>query len=382
MPARTYMVVDARRDHSIRIPRPELSVKIGVPNACNGCHLDKSAGWAAQLVVQWYGHEPAGFQRFAEVLRAGSIGAPRAQESLATLIADPEQPAIARASALALTAGDPGSVTAASVRDGVREASPLVRRAAARALSGAASQANTLAPLLNDRVRAVRIEAAEVLAGAPADALPAGRAAALEKAIDEYVAAQELNADRPEAHSNLALLFARKKRFAEAKTELTTALLLDPSFTPAAVNLADLDRELGHEAEGERVLRGAIARSPNDASLQHALGLLLIRQGHGQEALDHLAAAARLDPANARFAYVYAVALDDAGQTGKALDVLEDDVARHPYDRDSLAALTDFYRSAGNPRKAVIYARRMAELEPNDAQVEQQLMQLKTETQP
>jgi tetratricopeptide (TPR) repeat protein len=384
MPTRTYMVVDARRDHSIRIPRPELSVKIGVPNACNGCHRDRSADWAAQLVAKWYGRAPAGFQRFAEVLRAGSIGAPGAQESLAKLIADREQPAIARASALALMAGDPRSVTAASVRAGARDASPLVRRAAARALSGAAPQAsaNTLAPLLNDRVRAVRIEAAEVLAGVPVDALSAGGAAALEKAVDEYVAAQELNADRPEAHSNLASLFAREKRFAEAKTELTTALSLDPAFTPAAVNLADLDRELGREPAGERVLRDAIARSPNDASLQHALGLSLIRQGHGQVALDHLVAAARLDPANARFAYVYAVALNDAGQTGKAVDVLEDNLAKHPYDRDSLAALTDFYRGAGNPRKAVFYAKRLAELEPNDAQVDQLLMQLKTETQP
>jgi Flp pilus assembly protein TadD len=76
------------------------------------------------------------------------------------------------------------------------------------------------------------------------------------------------------------------------------------------------------------------------------------------------------------------VALNDAGQTDKALVVLEGNLAKHPYDRDSLAALTDFYRSAGNPRKAVIYARRMAELAPNDAHVEQQLMQLKTETQP
>jgi Flp pilus assembly protein TadD len=333
---------------------------------------------------QWYGHEPAGFQRFAEVLHAGSIDAPGAQESLAKLIADPEQPAIARASTLELMANDPGSVTATSARDGVRDTSPLVRRAAARALSGAAPQASadTLAPLLNDRVRAVRIEAAEVLAGVPVDALPDGGPAALEKAIDEYVAAQELSADRPEAHSNLASLFARENRFAEAKTELTTALSLDPSFTPAAVNLADLDREWGREAAGERVLRDAISRSPDDASLQHALGLLLIRQGHGLEALDHLAAAARLDLANARFVYVYAVALNDAGQTGKALDVLEHNVARHPYDRDSLAALANFYQSAGNRRRAVIYAKRLAELEPNDAQVEQQLMQLKTETQP
>jgi predicted Zn-dependent protease len=216
--------------------------------------------------------------------------------------------------------------------------------------------------LLNDSVRAVRIEAAEALAGVPADALPGDVAAALEKATAEYVAAQELNADRPEAHGNLASLFASEKRFADAKRELTTALALDPSFAPAAVNLADLDRELGREADGERVLREAIVRSPNDASLQHALGLLLVRQGHGPEALEHLAAAARLDPANARFAYVYAVALNDAGRNGEAIDVLDDDVVRHPYDCDALAALVGFYRSAGNPGKAAGYAKRLAEL--------------------
>jgi Flp pilus assembly protein TadD len=129
-------------------------------------------------------------------------------------------------------------------------------------------------------------------------------------------------------------------------------------------------------------LREAIARSPDDASLQHALGLLLVRQGRGPEALDRLAAAARLDPSDARFVYVYAVALNDAGQTDRARMTLEDEIKRHPYDRDALAALTDFYRSAAKPRQAVIYARRLAALEPNDEQVRQQLMQLNAEVQP
>jgi tetratricopeptide (TPR) repeat protein len=364
MPTRTYMVVDARRDHSIRIPRPDLSLKIGVPNACNGCHREKPARWAADQLAKWYGHGPAGFQRFADALHAGSIGAPEAERSLAQLIADREQPAIARASALALIVNDPGSVNAASLRDGARDVSPLVRRAAARALPDADPRADpgALVLLLNDSVRAVRIEAAEALAGVPANALPGDVAAALERATAEYVAAQELNADRPEAHGNLASLFASEKRFADAKRELTTARALDPSFAPAAVNLADLDRELGREADGERVLREAIVRSPNDASLQHALGLLLVRQGHGPEALEHLAGAARLDPANARFVYVYAVALNDAGRNGEAIEVLEDDVVRHPYDCDTLAALGSFYRSAGNPGKAAGYAKRLAEL--------------------
>ena len=356
------MVVDARRDHSIRIPRPDLSLKIGVPNACNGCHREKPARWAADQLAKWYGHGPAGFQRFADALHAGSIGAPEAERSLAQLIADREQPAIARASALALIVK--GSVNAASLRDGARDVSPLVRRAAARALPDADPRADpgALVLLLNDSVRAVRIEAAEALAGVPADALPGDAAVALERATAEYVASQELNADRPEAHGNLASLFASEKRFADAKRELTTALALDPSFAPAAVNLADLDRELGGEADGERVLREAIVRSPNDASLQHALGLLLVREGHAPEALEHLAAAARLNPANARFAYVYAAALKNAGRNGPALEVLESDVLRHPYDCDALAALVSFYRSAGNPGKAAGYTKRLAEL--------------------
>ena len=42
MPARTYMVVDERHDHSFRVPRPDVSAKLGTPNACNDCHGDKS----------------------------------------------------------------------------------------------------------------------------------------------------------------------------------------------------------------------------------------------------------------------------------------------------------------------------------------------------
>ena len=53
MPETTYMVVDPRRDHSMRIPRPDLSVMIGVPNACNQCHTGESAQWALDAVRDW-----------------------------------------------------------------------------------------------------------------------------------------------------------------------------------------------------------------------------------------------------------------------------------------------------------------------------------------
>src|SRR5208283_2434245 len=244
MPTRTYMVVDQRRDHSIRVPRPDLSVKLGTPNACNNCHKDKSARWASDSVARWYGHAPEGLQRFAEAIDAGSAGAPGAQQSLAQVVADREQPAIARATALSMLAALASSPTAATVRAAVVDDSALVRRAAARALSNSdgSASASILAPLLSDPVRAVRIEAAEVLAGIPVDTFPMEVGAAFSRATDEYIAAQQLNADRPEAHLNLGLLYARENHLDKAEAELKTALSLDPAFAPAAVNLADLYR--------------------------------------------------------------------------------------------------------------------------------------------
>src|SRR5581483_7067419 len=100
MPAATFMVVDQRRDHSLRVPRPNLSVKLRVPNPCTRCHADRSATWAAATVERWYGHGHAGFQRFAEALAAGAQRAPGADGALAMLVADRGQPGIARASAL------------------------------------------------------------------------------------------------------------------------------------------------------------------------------------------------------------------------------------------------------------------------------------------
>jgi tetratricopeptide (TPR) repeat protein len=368
MPKRTYMIIDARRDHSLRIPRPDLSVKLGVPNACNECHRDKTPAWAVATVVKWYGHEPEGFQQFAETLHAGEIGTPGAQRLLTQLIAAHGQPAIARATAVSLLTSQSNPAAEESIIDAAHDPSALVRRAAASGLNVPnLRRSSTALLLLSDPVRAVRIEAAEALAGTPVAALPKDIAAALAKATIEYIDVQELNADRPEAHLNLALLLAKEQRFDEARKELETALLLDPSFAPAAVNLADLDRALGQDADGESVLRNAISLSPDDASLHYALGLALIRQGQKPEALSHLAKAARLNPANARFSYVYAVALNDAGQTKQALHILEGDIARHPYDRDALAALIDYYRAEGNSPKAAEYARHLLKLEVGDS---------------
>jgi Flp pilus assembly protein TadD len=138
---------------------------------------------------------------------------------------------------------------------------------------------------------------------------------------------------------------------------------------PAAINLADLYRQLGRDLEGEGVLRAAIAGSPRDAGLHHSLGLALTRLKRPGEALGELARAADLEPERARYAYVYAVGLHSAGRGGEAMTVLKEILARHPGDRETLLALISFSRDAGDFRTALEYAERLAGVRPGDPDV-------------
>ena len=373
MPGRTYMLIDPRRDHSLRIPRPDLSAKFGVPNACTNCHTDKSSRWAAAAVDKWYKHPLVGFQRFADALHDIVVGAPGARHLLSDLIADRGQPAVARATALSmLTAWSP-SPDQPPITATISDDSALVRRATARALANSDLRASIvpLAPLLHDPVRDVRLEAAEVLVGTPYDSLPSGVATELSQAIDEYIAAQQLNADRPEAHLNLGLLRAKQNQFDLAEAEFKLALSLDPAFVPATVDLADLYRSLNRDQAGGRVLDDAIVQAPNDASQRYALGLLLVREKHNDKALDSLATAAHLDPGNARYAYVYAIALHDGGQANPAITTLEASIKSHSYDRDSLTALVSFLKESGDSARELTYAKRLLELEPDNPELRQ-----------
>jgi hypothetical protein len=108
MPTRTYMVIDGRRDHSIRIPRPDLTVAIGTPNACTQCHADRTAAWAAATVAGWYGSGRRAEPHYGTVIDAGRKGLPGADKDLAALVVDTARPAIVRARLLRARSG-PGS---------------------------------------------------------------------------------------------------------------------------------------------------------------------------------------------------------------------------------------------------------------------------------
>ncbi len=378
MPTKTYMVVDRRRDHSFRVPRPDLSASIGTPNACTQCHTDHPADWAAHAIAGWY---PQGRQtqpHYGTALYAGRTGAVDAERRLDELILDRNQPDIARASALLLLPRYATPASEAAIKSSIVDPSALVRSAVPRALPPSPSRTvvQAVAPLLNDPVRAVRVETARALSGTDPSTMTQEQRTAFDGAYRELVAAEMVDADRPEAHLNLGLLDLRRQLPAEAEAEYSAALRLDPAFVPALANLADLDRMRGQDQQGADLLRKALLIEPNNADVHHSLGLLLVRQHNYAEALGQLRQASELAPDNVRYAYVYAIALNSTGAADQAMTLLERTHRQHPADTDVLVALVSLARDGGDAAAALRYARELAALHPTDVQLRAMVMDL------
>jgi Flp pilus assembly protein TadD len=374
MPVRSYMVVDRRHDHAFRIPRPDLSVQFGTPNACNDCHHDKSAQWAAEKITAWFGPQRHGYQTFVGAFRSAWREQPDAEALLTAVASDPDVPAIARASALA----ELPAPNADLARRGLADPDPVVRIGALDMLE--ALPPKQLWPLvsssLSDPVRGVRIRAAQLLASAPPASQPPADRERFAHAATEFIAAQKLNADRPDARTALGNFYAQQGLGKEAEAEYRAAIRLDPTFAPAAVNLSDLYRQLGRDEDSVQILIEALTKSEKNGSLHYALGLALVRHKESAPALQEFRRAAELEPGQARYAYVYAVALSSAGRLDDALAVVRQSLQRHPDDRETLSAALTFSRQAGDFAAALNYAQRLARLIGNDQELSRLIKEL------
>ena len=376
MPAKNYMIVQPRPDHSMRIPRPDLSVTLGTPNACNQCHADKTAQWAADAVTRWYG-TPKRPPHYGEVFAAARRGAPASEQALAALVADAAQPAIVRATALDMLRGQAAGVDQRIAA--ARDADAEVRAAAAASLEDvpASLRVPTLAPLLKDPLLAVRIAAARSLAPLPHEQFDAATRRAFDAALAEYVAAQKVALDMPGPNLNLGVLYSRTGRDAEAEAAYRTALKIDPDFTPARANLAQFYAERNRLPDAETVLREGVQRQPGIGELQYSLGLLLAEQQRLPEAADALGQAAKLMPQRARAHYNLGLARQQLGQPKPAEAALRKARELEPSDPAIAYALAVFYAQQGRRADALREAEALLQLQPGNAQAAQLVQRLR-----
>ena len=376
MASRIYMGVDERRDHSFRIPQPELTLTTGSPNACSACHSDQDAGWAAAQVSNWQDGNPPP-SHFATALHNARTGF--ANDELVALLQDKSVPGIARGTALTIFSPPLGVAEMTAIQSALRDGDAQVRMGALRALRLVPPelQVRLAAERLRDPVRSARIEAAALLAPLYR-LLPANDQAAFAAAAQEFRQAQFAIASRPEAHASLGEFEAGLGNADEARRHYEQALVMEPNAPVARVNFADALRRFGDEELAETVLRDGIRQDDSNAALRHSLGLLLARSSRAEEALVELRTAADLQPDNSRYRYVLAIALNSGGAADAAVAVLEAALRRFPGDFDIAWALATISRDRGDRERAVAVTRQLAARYPDNPDVAALLESLAT----
>jgi len=341
MPPKTYMQVDPRHDHSLRIPRPWLSETFGTPDPCLNCHTGEDSTWSAG-VLQAAGM--SGGSHWSEQLAAtmNQTGVPEA-DVLQQIVAGDETPGIVRASVLSNGLFSLHPEALQLLQAALSDPDPLIRMGAIRGLTLAdAATRNPLAlKALEDPVKAVRLAAVPVITANGLDLFSQEQLKIIRGAIEEYTATELLNNERPESYVNLGNLQRNLGRYGQAENFYLTAIKLSPVFVPGYINLVDLYRLQQRDSESIGVLQKALLINPEQAALHESLGLTLVRLNRIDEAIPHLKSAAQNNPDNSRYVLTYALALDATGQTGAALKFLLEAAPRFGGNREILQAIQE-----------------------------------------
>lgn len=314
MPAKTYMAIDPRRDHSFGIPRPDLTAHLGVPNACSACHLDSTTEELSAAVANWYPGGRHTRPHFADAFGSSDV------QGLMDVATDSTKPAIVRASAWAALQGRLSTrAQIDALIAATRDRDALVRFGALQAVAMLPQEqaAPIAAPLLIDGVKNNRIEAARIISASDGD-LPEALRAPLQRAIVELIAAETYNGDREFGNLNLGNFYAQRGDLAQAERAYTAGLKVAPDSIALRVNLADLFRYRGDDERALSILRDALAHGDNEAAVYEALALTQVRLGRYTEALATLNAGLARMPDELRFEYLRVLTIDGTGDRPRA----------------------------------------------------------------
>ncbi|NRH29091.1 tetratricopeptide repeat protein [Pseudomonas sp. MS19] len=380
MPEETYMVIDPRRDHSMRIPRPDLAAQTASPDACTTCHEDQKPEWASKAIEGWFG-SPARPPHYGEDFHAARTGQPGSMEKLAAIITDLGKPAIVRATAADEIAAF-GAPALPTLEQALKDKNPLVRNYAVSAFTTLppVERVKRLLPLLDDPLQSVRDETVRALAGIPTIALPEASREPFKAALADYEKRLRSNASLPGNRLNLAVLLEREGRDLEAMDEYRAALKLDPYFTPARVNLVTLANNSLRPDEAEKSLRDGLALpdspAPDRGNLAYMLALLLVEHGKPEEAVKWFGEAAQGLPGNPRIRYNQGLLLLQLKRVDEAKEALAAGLEQAGEDPDLLYAMIYLHGSTGDRKGAIGYLQRLMTVAPDDPRIEQAKSQL------
>lgn len=321
MPDNRYMGVDDRRDHSFKIPRPDISQAFGTPNACLKCHEDKSNQWASNNLEKWHG-KPKPLLKTKHYLMALNSGQAITLEQHLAIVEDEEMSVINRASALQLLGYSTETFSAELLNPYLTHKEPLLRLSAANiaTLLTPNERASYISPLLGDKLKSIRVAAARSLVSSD---IVKNSQALFDKAFKELQSSSSINSWRGEGRANQALLEIEMKQLSDAENTLIQAIKIEPYFEASYVNLADLYRVQQRSMLVDSVLRKGMKNIPLSGVLPYSYGLHLIRQKKLTKAISFFEKSIKLSPENPQYAYTFVLAVDGSGESSDALNKLK-----------------------------------------------------------
>jgi tetratricopeptide (TPR) repeat protein len=374
MVGKFYMGNDYRRDHSFRIPRPDLTQSIGTPNACNDCHSDKSVAWSQGFIEKWYGAKKR--PHYGETFAAANKRDPRAVPDLILYAGNELFPLMVRATAVALLANYDDSLSRKAIEKALGDPASLVRYSAINGFQpeDIRSFEKLLLPLLNDPVKGIRTEAAIRLSVVPEAQLSDPVKKARKDGLEEYRDINLYTSDFAGGRYNLGIMYANAGDLEKAAESYRAALKIDNLFYMAKVNLATVYNQQKKNDEAEKLLREVLAENPRIYDVNYSLALLLAEKGNIPESRKYFLKSVELMPEQPRILYNLALLENSLGNTAIAEEYLLNVLKKEPDNYDFLYAICTFYLEHKQNSKAVEYARRLVEEYPQNP-VGNQLLQ-------
>ena len=365
MPGRYFMGVDYRRDHSMRIPRPDLSNKLGTPNACNQCHTDKTTEWAASYTEKWYG-KPNRFH-FGETMFMAVRNDTTALPMLFDIISDENSSALVKASAAHYLNNFPNAETQKINRELLGDKEALVRREAVRNFIPADVEdlKSTILPLLNDPTLMVRMEATSQLSVLNFSTFDSLTALKLKNSIDEYIKTTEYSADFAASRHNLGNIYSNLGETEQAINNYKEAIRIDNLFFPAKINLAMLYNRIGKNEEAERLLLDVVEEYPEMGDVYYSLGLLQAEMGDYDKSIISLRKAAVLLPEESRVWFNLFKLLDFKNQSTNAEKAIDKCLELEGQNLEFLYAKIKFLFKQKRIAAAVNLAKKVLEYYPD-----------------
>jgi tetratricopeptide (TPR) repeat protein len=325
MTGKIYMGNDFRRDHSFRVPRPDQTVKYGTPNACNGCHKNKSAEWASKFINAKYGTER--LDHFSNHLLAGYQGD---NHAFYRLFSQSKYPELTRATALNQYTNAPlSSNELDGIRTFLKDSSILVRNEVVRSFEKTQNQnvSSDIEPMLRDSIRLVRISAVRYFNSIGADMSYNPDFVAAEK---EYQTEMDMAADFASGQHQIGIYHETRGETDLAITAYRKSIKMDNLYNMSRINLALLVYKQGNIEEAKQLYLTVIEQEPEYSNSYYMLGLLYNELGDSKNTLKYLGEACDKRPINLRAYYNYALKLQEAGLNKKSIEVLNKGLTYFP----------------------------------------------------